>query len=85
MTGIGAKAIFKKEVITHKEELYSHLSKVEKSGKDHMDIISSVEEAKVVAVAKVESVVHHIETLRKELAEVETKFNELKRNESNLD
>lgn len=69
MTGTGAKAIFKAEVIVPKEELYDHLSKVEKQSEDHVDIVSSVEKAKIVTIAKVENVVHCMDTLRKELVE----------------
>lgn len=73
------EAIFETEVITHEEELFARLSKVEKRRKDHADIVSSIEEVKVVAMANVEHVVHHMETLCKELVEAEAEFNELKR------
>lgn len=85
LTDKDAKAIFEAEVVAHKEKLYTCLSKVEKQKKNHVDIVSSVEEAKVVAMAKVENLVHRMETLRKELAEVEAEFNEFKRNEAHLD
>lgn len=85
MIGKDARAIFEADVITLKEELYACLSKVEKQQEDHADIVSSVEEAKVVTMAKVENVVHHMETLRKELAETGDEFNELKRNQAYLD
>lgn len=78
MTSKGAKAIFEAEVITHKKELYARLSKMEKQREDPVDIVSFVEEAKVVAMTKIENVVHHMETLRKKLGKVEAKFNELK-------
>lgn len=85
MTGRGAWATFEAEVITHKEEHYAHLSKVEKQREDHAHIVSSIEEAKVVATSKVENIIHRMETLRKELAKPKVEFNELKRNETRLD
>lgn len=51
MTSKGAKAIFEAEVTTHKEELYTHFSKVEEQREDRANIVSSVEEAKVVVMA----------------------------------
>lgn len=61
------------------------MSKVEKQRDDHADIMPTIEEAKVFAMAKVENQVHRMETLHKELAEAEAEFNELKGNEAHLD
>lgn len=85
MTGKGVKAIFEAEVVTHKEELYALLRKVEKQREDHVEIVSSIKEAKVIAMAKIENVVRCMETFHKELAEAEVEFNEMERNEAHLD
>lgn len=61
------------------------MSRVKKQKGVHADIISSVKEAQVVAVAKVEDVIHCMETLRKEMTKAEAEFNVLKRNEAHLD
>lgn len=62
--GKRAKAIFEAEVVIQKEELFAHLHKVEKQREDYADTISSIEETKVVATAKVENVVHRMEAPR---------------------
>lgn len=72
-TNMGVKGIFESEVTTHKEEILTRLHNVEYQRSDHADILSSVQEAKVIAKVKVENVVH-----RMELAKVEAEFNELK-------
>lgn len=68
-------------------ELLAELSKIDIRKSDHFHIVNSMQEAKIVARARVDEVPRmenlrrELENLRKELAEVEAEFNELNHNE----
>lgn len=78
MTNKGDKTIFEAEVINHKVVLIDEFTRLDIRKTIQVDIVNSVEEAKIVATAKVEEAILHMESLRaklerlrKELIEVE--------------